>query len=94
MKAKLIHSIAGLALALGLNVASAGPAPEVQGLADGKASSRPFSAVLGSADYVPMSNRELSKVNGKQLGGLVQTVGGLLPAPVGPLLVTVGGLLP
>ncbi len=79
MKGKLIHSIAGLALALGLNVASAGPTPQVQNAADGSASAGPFSAVLGSADYVPMSNRELSEVNGKQLPDVVGPTLGLVP---------------
>ena len=79
MKGKLIPSIAGLTLALGLSVANAGPASGVQSLANGATNARPapaaqdsagmeaFSAVLGSAHYVPMSDRELSRVNGKQL---------------------------
>jgi hypothetical protein len=79
MKAKLIPSIAGLTLALGLSVANAGQAPGVQDVANdatnmrpapaaqGSASTEAFSAVLGSAHYVPMSDRELSRVNGKQV---------------------------
>jgi hypothetical protein len=79
MKGKLIPSIAGLTLALGLSVANAGQAPGVQDVADDATNVRPapaaqssagmeaFSEVLGSAHYVPMSDRELSRVNGKQL---------------------------
>ncbi len=79
MKGKLIPSIAGLTLALGMSVANAGPVSGVQGLANDATNARPapaaqgsagmeaFSAVLGSAHYVPMSDRELSRVNGKQL---------------------------
>ncbi len=79
MKGNLIPSIAGLTLALGLSVANAGQAPGVQDLANdatnarlapaaqGSAGMEAFSAVLGSAHYVPMSDRELSRVNGKQI---------------------------
>jgi hypothetical protein len=81
MKGKLISSIAGLTLALGMSVANAGPAG-AQNLANGATNAQPapaaqgsagmeaFSAVLGSAHYVPMSDRELSRVNGKQLPGV------------------------
>ncbi len=79
MKSKLNPAIAGLTLAFGLSVANAGQAPRVQDLANGATNVRPapaaqssagmeaFSAVLGSAHYVPMSDRELSRVNGKQI---------------------------
>lgn len=102
MKGKLIHSIAGLVLTFSLGVASAGPTPVGQNSADGSASAGaapamqtspsagPFSAVLGSANYEPMSNQELSRVNGKQIvAGLV----GAIPV-VGPVLAPVVGTLP
>ena len=98
MKGKLIPSIAGLTLALGLSVANAGPASGVQGpvndatnarpapAAQGSAGMEAFSAVLGSAHYVPMSDRELSRVNGKQLPPLPT----LPPLPALPPLPDLG----
>lgn len=96
MKVKLIHSIAGLTLALGLGVASAGPAPTVQGSADSAVSAEPFSAVLGSADYLPMSDQDLSSVTGKQLGSLLWPVISLVTGlPVaGPIVGQVVSALP
>ncbi len=112
MKGKLIPSIAGLTLALGLSVANAGPASGVQSLANGATNVRPvsaaqgsagmeaFSAVLGSAHYVPMSDRELSRVNGKQVvAGLVGAVGAALglpplPEPLASIEAAILGLLP
>ena len=105
MKGKLISSIAGLTLALGMSVANAGPASGEQNLANGATNARPapaaqgsagmeaFSAVLGSAHYVPMSDRELSRVNGKVIPELV----GALPLPATPLdpvLAPIVGALP
>jgi hypothetical protein len=102
MKGKLIPSIAGLTLALGLSVANAGPAPGVQDVpndatnmrpapaAQGSAGMEAFSAVLGSAHYVPMSDRELSRVNGKQLVGALL---GALPLPPTPLDPVVGAIV-
>ncbi len=107
MKGKLISAIAGLTLAFGLSVANAGQAPGVQSLANGATNVRPapaaqssagmeaFSEVLGSAHYVPMSDRELSRVNGKVIPELVGAVGGLLGLPPLPEpLATIVGALP
>ncbi len=101
MKGKLIHSIAGLVLTFSLGVASAGPTPVGQNSADGSASAGaasamqtspsagPFSAVLGSANYEPMSNQELSRVNGKQvIAPVLEIAAGVAAAsddPQGPV---------
>ncbi len=105
MKGKLIPSIAGLTLALGLSVANAGPASGVESLANGATNARPapaaqgsagmeaFSAVLGSAHYVPMSDRELSGVKGTgPVGSALAGVAAGLPAPLNAAAPVLAGL--
>ncbi len=49
MKIKLLHSVAGLALTLGMGVAAAAPAP----------------SILGAAPYQAMSSQQMASVTGE-----------------------------
>ncbi len=49
MKSKLLHSVAGLALTLGMGVAAAAPAP----------------SILGAAPYQAMSSQHMASVTGE-----------------------------
>ena len=51
MKSKLLHSVVGLGLTLGMGVATAGPAPA--------------SDILGSVHYQAMSGQQMASVTGE-----------------------------
>ena len=54
MKSKLLHSVTGLALTVGMGVATAGPAPT--------------SDILGSSHYQAMSSHQMASVTGEAGG--------------------------
>jgi hypothetical protein len=51
MKSKMLHSVVGLGLTLGMGVATAGPAPA--------------SDILGTAHYQAMSSQQMASVTGE-----------------------------
>jgi hypothetical protein len=51
MKSKLLHSVAGVTLSLGMGVATAGPVPT--------------SDILGSSHYQAMSSQQMASVTGE-----------------------------
>ncbi len=51
MKSKMLHSVVGLGLTLGMGVATAGPAPA--------------SDILGTAHYQAMSGQQMASVTGE-----------------------------